>query len=494
MKCKTITLMMMFVLSNYLASAQEMKVAPGTNIKVETGTTLNISAGNLVLESNASGDATVIALGSITYESGSSAIVQRYMPGAIAAWHLISSPVTGMAITASNWAPGSDEDLFLWLEPSPGTWVNYKNTTSPPTFATANPGDDFVTGRGYLADYNTANLTNNFTGPLKTGNVTINLVKSDGKAWNWAAGWNLIGNPYASGLDWSAVVKTGLAEAYAQVYNSNKAGGAGFDQVTTIASGQGFFVQAATNGATLNLLPSQQVHTTSAVYLKDGAADDGNLVLRLSGGSYFDETKIIINEASLKDHDFWDATKINSFDTQVPQINTLIEGSHPLTINAIPAISSAVVIPVSIKVPADGNMTIELKELSGTAFEGQTVMLHDVLTNTMQTLNDNPVYHFDASVNDNPDRFLLKFGAVGVAEMEHNTLLNAYMSGSLLYVLNPDASKAQVELFNIRGQLVLSKEIGQGLQSMYVDVATGAYIVMMQTDQAITTRKIFIQQ
>ena len=494
MTSKTITLLMMFVLSNYLVSAQGMRIAPGTNINVETGTTLKISSGNIILESNATGDATVIASGSITYESGCSAIVQRYMPGAIAAWHLISSPVTGMAITASNWAPEANEDLFLWLEPSPGTWVNYKNTTSPPTFATANPGDNFVTGRGYLADYNTTNLTNNFTGPLKTGDVTINLVKSGGKAWNWAAGWNLIGNPYASGLNWSLVDKSGLAEAYAQVYNSNKGGGAGFDMVTTLASGQGFFVVAATNGATLNLLPSQQVHTTSAVYLKDGAADEGNLVLRLSGGSYFDETKIIINETSLTDHDFWDATKINSFDTRVPQINTLIAGNHPLAINAIPAISSAVVIPVSIKVPADGKMTIEMTEIGGVAFEGQTVILHDVLTNTLQTLSDNAIYHFDASVNDNPDRFLLKFGAVGVAEMEHSALLNAYMSGSLLYILNPDASKAQVELYSIRGQLILSKEIGQGLQSISVSVATGAYIVMMRTDQTITTRKIFIQQ
>ena len=92
MKNKTMILLMMFVLSSYLASAQGMKVEPGTSIKVETGTTLKFTSGDLVLESDATGDASLIDLGTVTYSGSGEAKVQRYLTNGT--WHLISSPIT----------------------------------------------------------------------------------------------------------------------------------------------------------------------------------------------------------------------------------------------------------------------------------------------------------------------------------------------------------------------------------------------------------------
>ena len=492
MKTKLIILIML-MFSAYLVSAQETRLEANTCIKVELGTTMNISGDNdLVLESDATGDATIIALGSVTFGTGGKAIVQRYMPGAISAWHMISSPVNGMAITASDWAPESNEDLFLWNEPSPGTWVNFKNTTVSPTFSETNPDNNFVEGRGYIANYNSLNPTNNFeSGSLNQGNINITLAKTTAKSWTWSAGWNLIGNPYPSGLDWSAVTKTGLEEEYAQVYNTIKSGGAGYDQVTTIAPGQGFFVLAATNGATLNLLPAQQVHiTTGQSFLKQEASED-KLVLRITSGQYYDETKILINEASSPEHDFYDATKLYSFNPEVPQLCSQITSGRGLAINSISAISETTTIPLSIKVQGNSIMSISMTEIAG-VFEGQTIYLHDLLTNTITKLSEAPTYNFIANSNDNPDRFLLKFGAVGITELPGNRLLNAYMNGNLLYIHNPDAVVAQVEVYNIMGQPILSKEIGQGLQSIPLNIASGTYVVMMRTKMAIAKRKIFI--
>ena len=65
---------MIFVGAGSLLSAQGLKVEPGTCIKVETGTTLDISGGgDLFLESDATGDASLIDLGSITYSGGGQA-------------------------------------------------------------------------------------------------------------------------------------------------------------------------------------------------------------------------------------------------------------------------------------------------------------------------------------------------------------------------------------------------------------------------------------
>jgi len=86
--------MLMLIAAGSLLSAQGLKVEPGTCIKVETGTTLDISGGgNLFLESNASGDASLLDLGSVSYTGGGEARVERYLTNG--QWHLISAPVAG---------------------------------------------------------------------------------------------------------------------------------------------------------------------------------------------------------------------------------------------------------------------------------------------------------------------------------------------------------------------------------------------------------------
>ena len=59
--------MMMFVFISYLVFAQGTRIEPNTSIKVESGTNLDISGGNLILESDVTGDASLIDLGSVTY-------------------------------------------------------------------------------------------------------------------------------------------------------------------------------------------------------------------------------------------------------------------------------------------------------------------------------------------------------------------------------------------------------------------------------------------
>ncbi|MCP4000585.1 MAG: hypothetical protein GY727_06730, partial [Gammaproteobacteria bacterium] len=468
-----VLLIMMFVLSNYLASTQGLSVEPKTNIKVLESTTLKVSGGDLTLKSDATGDATILTYGNVAHGTGGKAIVVRYLPGDAKAWHMIGTPVNAMAITSSDWAPDTDEDLYLWHEPDPGTRVNYKNTVSP-TFATTNPGDNFVTGQGYIVNYNTANPTNNFeSSGLNTGNINITLAKSVTKSWDWSAGHNLISNPYASGLDWNAVTKTGIVtEVWAQIYDPNKSGGGGYEPVNgTIASGQGFFVKAVSDQAVIALQPSQQVQTTTQTFMKQ---DEDKLVLRLTGGEYFDETKILISESSAPEHDFYDASKYFSFEPLVPQFYTLSSDGHQLAINSVGAITESTVIPLSIKLQGSGIMWVKLTDTKG-IFDEAEIILQDVLTNIEHKLSNEPTCNFMANANNNPDRFMLKFSPVGLDDLPGSTELNARMHYTLLYVLNPDAPTATVELYNILGQIILREVIGRGLQSISLNVATGTY-------------------
>jgi len=289
------------------------------------------------------------------------------------------------------------------------------------------------------------------------------------------------------------VDKTGIVtEEWAQVYDPNKEGGAGYEPVNgPLAPGQAFFVQAVSDQAELALSPSKQVHVTDQSFLKQDETSD-KLVLRLSSGQFYDETKILLNEASVPEHDFYDATKYFSWDAQVPQLYSHASDGWQLAINSIDAISETLVIPLSIKVQGSSLMSIDLTETEG-EFAGQTIILHDLLTNIQHKLNEVPTYSFMASEDDNPDRFLLKFAPVGIDDLSGSAMLHAYMNHNLLNILNPDSPTAEVKLYNIRGHLVLRKEIGQGLQSIPVNIATGAYVVMMRTEKAVTTRKLIVR-
>jgi hypothetical protein len=93
MKTKLIVLMML-VFSAYLVSAQGIKVTPNTCIKVESGTTLDISgSGDLVLESDASPEASLIDYGNVTYTGGGEAKVERYLTESTNDYHDIT-PLT----------------------------------------------------------------------------------------------------------------------------------------------------------------------------------------------------------------------------------------------------------------------------------------------------------------------------------------------------------------------------------------------------------------
>ncbi len=450
---------------------------------------------------------TTYGTGSLIHNNaGITATAERYLPGAVSAWHMISAPVGGMEITNSSWHPDLNnpgmhtEDFFMWYEP--GIWVNFKNQDGSggiPSFPVANSSNNFITGRGYLMNYYSANPTKEFEGPLNYGGIQVPLEKSNTTPPNWQgvwdeaqAGWNLIGNPYASGLNWNAVVKTDiLAEAYAQVYDPNRVGSPGYQVVNDISSGQGFFVLAVADDVTLSLSNTQQIH--GGTYLKQETVSAGDmLVLRVSNDEFFDEARIFLNPSSSFDHDFYDASKLFSFHPDVPQIYTQASGGRWLTINSIPSIAEAYHIPVSLKVPSDGLMSITLSEAVG-EFSSQTIILHDKFNNTDHNLTEMPTFYFTANACDTLHRFELKFGALGVSELSGRNSLLAYVKDNYLFIMNQGSGVAIIEIFNTSGQLIGHKQIGIGLQHIPVTFPRGAYLLRMISSQEVATGKIVIQ-
>ncbi|MBV5343694.1 hypothetical protein JZU68_08880, partial [bacterium] len=93
---------------------------------------------------------------------------------------------------------GTGYDLYVWDEPT-NCWVYNLNTTVAPTWNSAHPSTDFISGKGYLYALQATNTTKQFAGFLNNGNISIDVSNSSTKSFK---GFNFLGNPYPSSIDW----------------------------------------------------------------------------------------------------------------------------------------------------------------------------------------------------------------------------------------------------------------------------------------------------
>ena len=239
---------------------------------------------NMSFGSNAVNTATLVDNGLlIVFGSGT---VQRYFSGDPTAsqdWHLVSSPVAGA--TASVF-------MDMYLQSFAEATNSYTEISDPVTPL------NLMEGYGLYSTLSTNN-TITFTGDLFLGTQSKAFTYLD-------QGWNLVGNPFVSGLDWDAVViPTGLSN---EVHYIDAASGNDLSYVKLvggtgsryIAPMQGFFVKASGSG-TLSLGNAQRTHLGGDNFYKSDIHD--LLILEASGENYSDQTWIYFNEQAEDEHD-----------------------------------------------------------------------------------------------------------------------------------------------------------------------------------------------
>lgn len=473
------------------AVANQPVIAVGSGVTVKN---LTIQSGaTLTIQSNASGTGSLIVSGTIDNQGTISS--QRYFPQSGQAWHMISGPVSG-SIGSSQFAPGSSDDFYLWNEAPPGTWVNYKVTEGSLNFPGANGGTNFVPGRGYLVAYTGTNPTKTFSGTINTGNIAVQLKRSSSKLWEYSPGWNLLGNPYSSGIEWHLVNRSLFEDNFAYIYNPNKTGGEGYETIdggapnSYIGPHQAFFVRAAegANNQTFTFTNAIQKH--GGTFVKSSLADDG-IMLKISQNQLSDECTVRLRVGSQPSRDRNDALKLFSFNPAVPQIYTLSSDNQQLAINSLASIADNFQVPVGIKVPVNGTMRLQLAGQNG-EMEPYVIYLNDLKNNTLHNLSQNPIYEFEAYKNDSPNRFLIVFGPLSTSEQpENQNPLKAYINDGRLWIDNP-AEKSLLQIFDISGRLMLQQRLSQtGIQRVSSGFPRGALLLKLQTE-ARTLSKIVV--
>jgi len=415
-------------LTNYPISSSnpDFEIGSGKQMIIEPGAKLTLNDltnnGTLKLNHDATDFASFI-LNSYTRGAGGTEEIQLYLSGGGSEleedykWHYISSPVSSLSTDIFT---GTTLNLAQFVESRPSAtlqqgWVAYDGyvysnpQTIGPTFSSLTPGK----GYDYFHDTD-KNYT--LSGLLNTSGVIMPLAYSGIPV--TMHGFNLLGNPFSSGLNWDDIVdgvygtypsstSKGLYFTRNNVQCSYIAGvGIPSDVTGVIPPMQGFFTKTYSTGNSITLPAEARTHNNiHQRYKGDNIIPLVRLALYEDTESN-DETVVRFDEKALAelDNDF-DAVKM-FLSSEKTSIHTRLEDSD-FAINGLPypPEESAVEIPVVVNVISNSMHKISATQLQG--LDNYNVILKDKLTGYTADLKATPDLTFSAPPETISDRFVL---------------------------------------------------------------------------------------
>ncbi|MCD4695045.1 MAG: T9SS type A sorting domain-containing protein, partial [Bacteroidales bacterium] len=448
---------------------------PPTNTMTVYGTLIN-NAGVDGLQIQAALD----GIGSLIHNSvGVEATCEEYLISE--QWHYVSSPI-------SNATANTYFGIYLkkYNEPD-NNWTYIVEPTTP-----------LNASQGYAAW-----ASDGFTGSTKVsfaGELIVNDYSIPSLSYTPASektGFNLIGNPYASSVDWNnnwqATDVGGAAYFYngSQYVDWNRITGVGTATNGNIPPTQGFFILATSASASITIPKSERIHGTQPFY-KETETFDNLITLETNGNGYSD--KIIITFAEEATNDFdndYDAYDMKGIQ-ESPQLYSIMQDID-YSVNVLSSLTSDMIIPLGIEVGVPEIYTISVAELINIDNDVE-VVLEDIKENTFIELSANTTYQFTADPLDDHHRFNLHFknSNFGIDE-EDNKGIHIYSYNDIIYIQTREIQDAEIAIFNITGQGIIRERINGGLSRIKISNGTGYYIVKVQTDEFITIKKVFIR-
>ena len=480
----------------------DVTINPAVRYTISDGASLSVS-GNLVINANTVEPGTLVdmnAAGGLTVVGTTT--VKQYLTGAGTTtpsdrfWY-VSSPVNG-ATSGVFSASGNNK---LWSH-------------SEATNAYTEIIDDATAlnmGQGYVARLG-ASATISFVGALNTGEKTIAVTRTGST--NLYRGFNLIGNPYASFLDWSLSTKTDIlptmwmrtkatSTMVFDTYNADLNVGTGNGLLGNLTKYippiQGFWVKKITDASTGNLVfnNSMRSHQTSNL-LRSTEVDTLKQIIRLlvSNGKTRDEAILAFHKHASDSTDRFDSPKMRNNIDSLPEI-CLYNGKDEMVINGMRRCDSTRVMKVGFRTGKKGKFTITATELSNLEV-GTKVILRDNLLNIEQDLTVEPTYEFTSEIAETADRFTLTVvkAATGI-NTESKVSVVAFGSGNRQIQVNLIGASnqlAKITVHTILGQEVGTFSTNSANTLLNKQFAPGIYLVKVNAEGVQVTKKVVINQ
>ncbi len=366
-------------------------------------------------------------------------------------------------------------------------------------------------GKGYFirSGSDSGVLTRTFSGTLNNGNkeVPINYNSATDKA-------NLLGNPYASALDWKKVYEDNSDVLEGTIYywsqsivgeNNNAGDYKSFNYGTGsaepginefIAAGSGFFVKSLQAG-TATFKNSHKVTGNNDQFLRsDENADDGKSWFRLSGSMGYSPILLgFIPGATDGYESMYDATFISEGAT-VEFYSLMGPGKYEIQGRSelCPENKPKEEIPLGFEVTSAGDYTIHIVlEYIDPMFE---ILLEDKLLNVTTDLRQTDyTFNVPTPIEDH-DRFVLHYdynASLETNDLESNiNEIHTYFVGDHLVTNSGNLDPKSIQLFDVVGKEVINVRYNKKLSTK--GIGNGLYVVKYSYENSKSLTKKVIKR
>jgi len=482
-----------------------LTINTGAVLNVNAGKQLTVSttlanSGTLNLLSDASGTATILTPETLGGTGGTYTVSQYLTAGRN--WY-VSSPVSA-----------AKSDVFSASLAHPLLSYDETHGTSAPWTYISNTTTDLTAMKGYVANIASTGVVT-FSGSLNNGAQTIAVSRTAGQT---KEGFNLVGNPYPSYLDWTNVTKTNLSTT--MWYRTKSAstfdtGTSGFVFDTYNATGgvgtslgakavtnlippmQAFWVlvNAGQTSGTFAATNSQRAHadnSSNGFKSKSSTAPQPLLRLEVSNGTISDQALVYFNANASNGLDSYDSPKMSSNETaSTPEIYSLA-GTEKVAINGV---NNMTQLTLGFTTGEANNFIIKASQFNNFV-SGTQIILRDNLMNVEQDLTVADYNFYSDITANNETRFTVLFKAPSVATgINSNSIGNSWISvnANNQIVLNGVTGETTVAVYNEVGQRIVSQRLTSTAKALNTQLATGIYMVKVTNVGKTATTKVIIK-
>jgi hypothetical protein len=479
----------------------------GGALTVSAGTFTN--SGTFTLLSNVTSTARIAPVAPGASIAGTF-IIQRFISSRTANWGDLASPV--QSTTLLDW----DNELFMsGVGGADGNAGDFKSVYmyDEPTVTyipITSTGTTLTPGRGYEIWLATNSSTLNATTITTVGTPTFGdrVIPISRTTGNSDPGWNLVGNPFASAIDWSSLTKNDLDGSF-YVYD------AGTSSYTARTGGdiphtQGFYVFANSTSSTLTIPESAKSISNASTFHK--LVSPATFRMKIQGAALpFSHTaELSFDAAATSGYESGlDARYLKSPEKKTPEIYMHTDNGTRIMKNVLNPSAETVEVPLTVKIGQSGVHTIDTEGIENLQSEYSCVILKDNELGKTIDLAANPAYSFEANEGVIENRFVIHLTKEAAGcEQALATNESSVLTGDV-DVLNTsegvfvqfnleETTDATISVVNVLGQEIMNKmNTRAGKQLVRIDVPSGVngiHFITVTVNGKQFTNKIYLDR
>lgn len=489
-------------------SGAELTINSGQNLTADNAVTNNglirvLNGGNFIQTAN-----------STSHTGSGTMTVQRQGTASTTVYNYWSSPVVSGALPGGNrYQYNSSLGTHSNADDSPADpgWQAFSGTMTP--------------GRGYAS---TGGGLTTFTGVPNNLSVPYAVTTSAQPMTSTVPGsrFNLVGNPFPSAISASSFLSvngpagmggTGRVAGVLYFWDDDNSGGSGYstsDYATwttigsaggggntpngSIASGQGFKVDAQSSGNITFTNAMRGGSNTQFFRLSEEEDPMDRLWLSMAGSGRSNQTLVAFRDDATDLRDvMYDAYKMRG-NAHIALAS--VQAGETFAVAAYPTLTAERTVPLMTYVSQEDAYTFTADSVDG--FDGYTVYLEDLQTGQLHELVQGAGVTLQVGPQDEYGRFRLRFApelVTGLGEDGQHSGLRVLSGEHGLQVVTDGTGdvSGELRLHTLTGQLVLSRRLTvSGGRSAWVDVTglpLGVYVAGFVTGTGTVNSKLLLR-